>query len=222
MKSEWQVIEEICSKICHDESLLPDLIQDISLVWLELDPNKKTKILEEEAFSFWVARTVTNQWHSSTSTFYTKYRKDRSHELPTEIPEEEYDSTLDERTETVRVWTASLFPSDQNILRSYYESNMTIMQIANHYDVDKNFVWNTIQRVVKSFKRRAEWQKSRPKAEQLGDLIIDLIGKTRLKIEERQLVLDVHNMIHPDKFYNVYDKQHVLELLNKVTRTLQL
>lgn len=222
MKSEWQIIEEICSKICHDKSLLPDLIQEISLAWLELDSYKKTKILDEEAFHFWVARTVTNQWHSSTSTFYTKYRKDKSQDLLVDLPEEEYDATLDDRTETVRVWINSLFPSDQNIIRAYYEGNMTIMQIANRYDVDKNFVWNTIQRVIKSFKRRAEWQKSRPGSENLGDLIVDLVGKTRLKVEERQLVIDVHNMIHPDKFYNVYDKQHVLELLNKVTQTLKL
>ncbi len=222
MKSEWQIIEEICTKICRDTSLLPDLIQDIALTWLELDGEKKRMIVEKEVFSYWVARTVQNQWNSSTSTFYTKYRKETGREFIGDPVGEEYDSAWDDAAEMIKAWVDTLFPSDQNIIRAYFYQNLTIMQIASKYDVDKNFVWMTIHRVLRSLKRKSQWHQQTPSSEILSDLLIELVGKTRLKIEERQLVLDIHNQIHGDNFANVYDKQQCLTILNKCVRTLKM
>jgi RNA polymerase sigma factor (sigma-70 family) len=222
LKSEWKIIEEICTKICHDSSLLTDLIQEISLAWLELDEDKKKLIQEKNIFSYWTARTVQNQWNSNTSTFYTKYRKETGREFIGDLVGEEYDSALDEASEMIKSWVDTLFPSDQNIIRAYFYQDLTIMQIATKYDVDKNFVWNTIHRVLRSFKRRSKWQQQAPRPEILSDLLIDLVGKSRLKIEERQLVLDIHNQMHGDGFANVYDKQQCLLILDKCVRTLKL
>jgi predicted DNA-binding protein YlxM (UPF0122 family) len=215
LKSEWQVIEEICSKICNDSSLLPDLIQEISLVWLELDGEKKRLIQENKAFPFYISKVISNQWNSSTSTFYTKYRKETGREYTVDLAGEEYDSGLDGMTELMREWIDGLFPSDQNIIRSYFFQNLTIMQISAKYDVDKNFIWNTIQRVLKSLKRRAQWHHKCPFRSDLLEMLSPLAEKPRLKIEERQLVIDVHNHLYETPFNNPYDKQKCLALLQK-------
>lgn len=221
MKTEWQVIQEICTKICHNSDLVQDLIQEISIIWLELDPDKKQLIRDKGIFSFWVARTVTNQWHSSTSTFYTKYRREHQ-ELPREIEMVlELNSGETEVIELINEWISFLFPSERTIVNAYYYSGLTIAQISAKFSVDKNFVWNTIHRVLRSFRRKLEWHNTPPSRQELAQLIRPLEGKTKLKIEERQLVLDVANSIFKDKFYNVHDRKQITSILTRIISHLK-
>lgn len=96
------------------------------------------------------------------------------------------------------------------------------MDIVQRFDVDKNFVWNTIKRVGRSLKRKVQWELQGWNETQLLEMVIDYVGKKRLKIEERQIVLDVYNVLHDGNFNNVYDKERILQMLGKLVIRLKL
>jgi len=221
---EYSIIGEICRNICKDKDLIDDLIQEVALIWIELSEEKKQKIKATDSFTWWVARTTKNLWSSSSSPFYSKYRKVKTQEFSDwNTPEvDEYDYTVDQDYETLMKFVNVLFPSEYNIMHSYYFKNMTIMDIVYKFDVDKNFVWNTLKRCGKSLKRKIFWDRNGLSKEETEDLIINFIGKKRLKVEERQIVLDVYNYLHGNTFNNVYDKDKILEMLKKIVSDLNL
>jgi len=221
---EYKTIETICRNICKDKDLVGDLTQEVALIWVELAPEKKERILFTDSFTWWVARTTKNLWSSTSSPFYSKYRKVKAQEYQVyhSPPNEEYDSTTDDQFELVMKYFDSLFPSEYNIMFSYYFKEMTIMEIVQRFDVDKNFVWNTIKRVGRSLKRKVEWETYGWQEAQLLELVIDYVGKKRLKIEERQVILDVYNLLYQDRFNNVYDKERIGILLEKIVYRLRI
>ena len=218
------IIGEICRNICKDRSLVDDLIQEVALIWAELSCEKKDKVRKSGAFKWWVARTTKNLWSSSSSPFYSKYRKNKAHEWSEyhTQAEVEWDAEEDERYELLLSYIDVLFPSEYNILHSYYFQHLTIMQIVTKFDVDKNFVWNTIKRVERSLKRKMEWSMFGYKELELADMVSDYIGKSRLKVEERQIILDIYNLLFDNNFNNVYDKNRIFGFLDKIVSRLCL
>jgi len=221
---EYSIIGEICNNICKDKDLVGDLTQEVALIWCELDPNKKNVIHNSNSFTWWVARTTKNLWSSSSSPFYSKYRKVKTQQYQSyNTPDpDQYDYQADEQFELMMKYVDRLFPSEYNIIHSYYFKGMTIMDIVQRFDVDKNFVWNTIKRVGRSLKRKVQWELQGWNETQLLEMVIDYVGKKRLKIEERQIVLDVYNVLHDGNFNNVYDKERILQMLGKLVIRLKL
>lgn len=76
--SEDKVIETIATNIRVDKSLRDDFIQEINMILLEYDNVKLNDIYEKNQLNFFVTRICINNWHSTTSPFYTKYRKEEA------------------------------------------------------------------------------------------------------------------------------------------------
>ena len=76
--------------ICHDSSLADDLQQEVVLIILEYKPesalDRAYKVGKHLGL---IRRIITNQWRSSTSPFYMKYRRFKNVELNEETFEDE-------------------------------------------------------------------------------------------------------------------------------------
>jgi hypothetical protein len=73
--SGW--LESVCKMMCrNDEQLVEDLMMEILLIVMEFKPDSKL----EESYNkgqhlFFIKRIINNQYNSTTSPFYKKYRK---------------------------------------------------------------------------------------------------------------------------------------------------
>lgn len=54
---------------------LDDLAQDIYLILLDMEEEKLIQLYDNKQLDYWIARIILNQYFSSTSPFYTKYKK---------------------------------------------------------------------------------------------------------------------------------------------------
>ena len=224
LNQEYSIITEICNNICKDPNLVGDLTQEISLVWLDLREEKKTAIRESGSFRWWAARTIKQQWASSSSPFYTKYRKNahqeyQSHHSPAE---EEYDTEPDENYALLQKHVRALFPSEYNIFNSYYKQNLTIMQITHKFGVDKNFVWSTLKRVRDSLSRKIRWEMNGWRQEDMQELLAPFIGRRRLKADERQVILDIHWVVNGQNINSIYDRDVVDRVLKNLVTSLKM
>jgi len=220
--AEYNIIKEVCHNICKDPNLVEELIQEVSLIWLELAPGKKEAISKSNSFKWWTIKVVQQQWSSSTSPFYTKYRKvqvqefqeyHRHQELPEQDNERQY--------ELLEKHIDLLFPSEFNIFTSYHLLGLTIMQIVEKYDVDKNFVWNTLQRVTRSIRRKVKWDTEGWTKDELRELIAGYSDKRKLKAEERQIILDVNYILNGSRFSNIHDKEQIQKILADLENKLE-
>lgn len=73
--SGW--LEKMCKLMCKDDAqLVDDLIQEILLIVLEFKPDSKLEeVYNKGQHLFFIKRIINNQYNSTTSPFYKKYRK---------------------------------------------------------------------------------------------------------------------------------------------------
>lgn len=84
-KSKYQIIEELATNRKVEQFVsntaktnapeLNDLAQDIYLALLEYDDEKIEGMYERNELDFFIARMIVNQYISTSSPFYTKYKK---------------------------------------------------------------------------------------------------------------------------------------------------
>lgn len=70
-----RIVENICKNIGVSSKYYDDLVQEIYLILLEYDQAKLQTIYENNQLNFWLTRIIKNQYCSTTSPFYKKYRK---------------------------------------------------------------------------------------------------------------------------------------------------
>lgn len=224
---EYLLLIQLVKQLGQNKSLHDDLIQEISIVWIELDEIKKEELRKKNLARAWFIRTILNQDRSKTSPFYKKYKtqptldsKDLKDVVDLEFKEEERDHHLD----LIKDWVEELFMSDKNIIRDYYENGITIMGIAAKYDIDKNHVVSVLNRIKNSFYRKLVWRKVPRKYLELmlGDHLAPMIGRKRLKAEERQVILDAHNFLYGTNYNTFFDRELCYFCLQSLIQKLHL
>lgn len=226
-EEEYKLLTHLVKKLAQNKQLSDDLIQEVAIYWMELDGEKKKNIRDKGLVQAWFIRTIMNQDRSKTSYFYRKYKTQptlNSDDLG-EIMEDTYtEDELEEKLDLVKAWIEDLFPSDKNIIKDYYEKGLTIMGISAKYQVDKNYTVSVLSRVKASFYRRLIWRKV-PKSIMeifLIENIAPLVGKKRLKAEERQFVLDAHNFMYKTKHNAYFDLELCSYLLKSLIQKLHI
>lgn len=87
VRTGW--LKEQVNYICQDKSLADDLQQEVLLIVLEYKPESALdKAYSEGKHLGLIRRIITNQWRSSTSPFYMKYRRFKTVELNEDTFEE--------------------------------------------------------------------------------------------------------------------------------------
>lgn len=69
------IVEQIITNIGVTARYKDDLIQEIYLILMEYDRGKLEELYSNRQIAFFIARIIKNQYNSSTSPFYKKYRK---------------------------------------------------------------------------------------------------------------------------------------------------
>ena len=70
-----RLVEDISKNIGVSPKYFDDFVQEIYLILLEYDHEKLEAIYEKGDINFFLTRIIKNQWCSTTSPFYRKYRK---------------------------------------------------------------------------------------------------------------------------------------------------
>jgi DNA-directed RNA polymerase specialized sigma24 family protein len=226
-EEEYKLLTHLVKKLAQNKQLSDDLIQEVAIYWMELDGEKKKNIRDKGLVQAWFIRTIMNQDRSKTSYFYRKYKTQptlNSDDLG-EIMEDTYtEDELEEKLDLVKAWIEDLFPSDKNIIKDYYEKGLTIMGISAKYQVDKNYTVSVLTRVKASFYRLLIWRQV-PKSIMeifLIENIAPLVGKKRLKAEERQFVIDSHNFLYKTNHNAYFDLELCSYLLKSLIQKLHI
>lgn len=224
---EYFLLAELVKSLSQNKDLSDDLLQEISIYWIELDDEKKTDLRSKNLVKAWFIRTILNQDRSKTSPFYKKYKTQpmvdsRNIEDISDLKFEE--SERDFHLDLMKNWVEDLFLSDKNIIKDYFEHSLTIMGIAAKYDIDKNHVVSVINRIKNSFYRRIIWRKVPRKRLELflADHLAPMIGRKRLKAEERQMIIDAHNFLYGSNYNTFFDRELCSLLLQSLTQKLFL
>jgi DNA-directed RNA polymerase specialized sigma24 family protein len=224
---EYFLLTSLVKTLAQDYSLIDDLTQEVAIYWMEYDEDKKQNLRDKNLVKAWFIRTILNQDRSKTSYFYKRWKtqpKLDSKDME-DIQDEFYEESEEaQNLELVKVWMDQLFESDRNIIKDYYEKGMTIMGISAKYDVDKNYVVGVLNRVKSSFYRRLVWRKvpRRMLENSIVENLAPMIGRKRLRSEERQLILDAHNHIF-GTFYNTwFDREICSYLLLNLIQKLKI
>lgn len=226
-QEEYFLLSTLTRSLSQNQQLADDLTQEVAIYWIELNPEKKQNIRDKGLVRAWFIRTILNQDRSKTSYFYRKYKTEpklNSADLG-EIMEDTYtEDEINVKLDLVKDWIEDLFPSDRNIIKDYYEKGLTIMGISAKYQVDKNYTVSVLTRVKGSFYRRLIWRTvSRPVMEVfMQENLAPLLGRKRLRAEERQFILDAHNFMHGTKHNAYFDRELCEFLLLSLIQKLKL
>lgn len=226
-QEEWLLLTSLANKLVQNRELLDDLIQEVAIYWMDLSVDKKAVIRGKGLQQAWFIRTILNQDRSKTSPFYRKYKTQptlNSEDLG-EIMEDDYtEDELEEKLDLVKAWIEDLFLSDKNIIKDYYEKGLTIMAISAKYQVDKNYTVSVLNRIKASFYRRLIWREVPKKMLEIFMIenIAPLVGKKRLRSEERQFVIDAHNFLYKTTHNAYFDLELCTYLLKSLIQKLKI
>lgn len=170
---EGETLSSMLEAMCEVKRDADDLKQELILFLLSMDELKLKKLIENKQLTFYCYGYLRNQYHSSSSEFFKKYRK------LINIPEpEKYLSDLfDEDTEDVfRLLTRveQILDSDYDfftsfLFRKYYfdhydeKKEKTIKgrsyrsiekeySLSSDFKIDHMFIYNSVTETLKSLK----------------------------------------------------------------------
>ena len=133
-------INYIIQKYVSD-NYIDDFTQEIYTIILEMKSEKIKDIIDKKYDKYFIVKLIKNQWFSSTSSFYYKYKKNKFEEYnENDIKDSvEYDeSNIEEIEEIIN----SLYWYERNIYCMYYklfEYNKTDGRLRDiHCDKDKS------------------------------------------------------------------------------------
>lgn len=73
------IVEDIARNIRVTGDYYDDFVQETYEILLEYNNEKLSSIFEKNQIKFFVARICLNNWNSSTSPFYCKYKRPLTH-----------------------------------------------------------------------------------------------------------------------------------------------
>jgi len=219
---EYKIIREICRNQCHDQDLVDDLIQDVTLIWLNQTEGQKTTI--RSYFRYWVSRVVTNQWKSTSSPFWKTYRMTWTHEPLGDVWDSPQEPEDEAKEWDVQVAISELFPSDQTLLKLYYDQGMSITEISAKKNIDRSWVSSNLKRIRALLKLDHDlWGLSKTRLKEVAtEEIVSYVGKTRLSMEEGTRILLYYRKLTGSINNNMLLKENIRGALKELVRILNI
>lgn len=139
--------------------LLDDFTQEVLLIFLE-NP-RASELMVSGEYKWYIIRIALNQFRSSTSTFYYKYKKHKSIELTENIDmeEENYDYEKDEAIELIMNGLDQMYKSFNDrhryeaiIILLYYSTGESYTKLGKTLEVDRTTISKTFKRGIENLK----------------------------------------------------------------------
>lgn len=70
-----KMVKDICRNLGVRQQYFDDLVQEVLMILLEMDYSKVEEMYKNKQLNFFLTRIIKNQYLSTTSPFYKKYRK---------------------------------------------------------------------------------------------------------------------------------------------------
>lgn len=137
--------------------LLDDFTQEVLLIFLE-HPRASELMLSGE-YKWYIIRIALNQFRSSTSTFYYKYKRIKNIELTENIDmeEENYDYEKDETIELIMNGLDQMYKSFNDrhryeaiIILLYYSTGESYTKLGKTLEVDRTTISKTFKRGIQN------------------------------------------------------------------------
>jgi RNA polymerase sigma factor (sigma-70 family) len=220
-ETEYSIIQEICRNQCHDPDLVDDLIQEVTLVWINQDLPRQESI--RSYFRFWVSRVISNQWKSTSSPFWKQYRSIQVHEPLGDIWDEPQELE-DELEWDIKKAMCELFPSDNFLLNLYYEQGLSITEISKRKNIDRSWVSANLKRIRNLLKLDHDlFGVSQARLREIAsEEIINYVGKTRLSMEEGTRILLYYRKLTGSSNNNLLLKENIRGALKELVKILNL
>jgi hypothetical protein len=160
-------LDKLISKICPNKRYQEDLKQELILHLMEKDEEILNNLLKTDQIYYYCAKYLKNQYHSSTSPFFKKYRN--FYELDSDI---EHKSSGEEQKvinqvekileEKVDFFSSFLFreyyyewydeKKGETVLGNSYRKIEEKYSLNSNFKMDHLFVYNSIRKTMKTVK----------------------------------------------------------------------
>lgn len=158
--ANYNSLLDASKKISANNELSGELLH-YSLEQILTKPNVQ-EIIDSGGAQFWVIRTMMNSWKSTTSAFYTIYRKhqynseDISYLTDMDVDDDVVDNELEllETYEVIKKELESLYWYDRDLFKMYVEESHTISSLSRATKIPRTSISLTINRVRAHLKNK--------------------------------------------------------------------
>lgn len=154
--------KEILGKVkgvTRNHELTEDLLQDCILAFLEKGPDYTSRILMEDKVQHYIVRMAHIQFNSSTSPFYTKYRKASRKSNPIEDYQfEEQGIELKEDKEKlvkdIKIYIGKLPLTDKTFAQRHLVDDVSQREMSRFYNINRTHISASIDLTKKNIKMK--------------------------------------------------------------------
>ena len=154
--------KEILGKVkgvTRNHELTEDLLQDCILAFLEKGPDYTSRILTEDKVQHYIVRMAHIQFNSSTSPFYTKYRKASRKSNPIEDYQfEEQGIELKEDKEKlvkdIKIYIGNLPLTDKTFAHKHLIDDISQREMSRFYNINRTHISSSIDLTKKNIRMK--------------------------------------------------------------------
>jgi len=152
--------KEILGKVkgvTRNHELTEDLLQDCILAFLEKGPDYTSRILMEDKVQHYIVRMAHIQFNSSTSPFYTKYRKASRKSNPIynyEIEEEgiELKEDKEKLVKDIKIYIGKLPLTDKTFAQRHLIDDVSQREMSRFYNINRTHISSSIDLTKKNIR----------------------------------------------------------------------
>ena len=152
--------KEILGKVkgvTRNHELTEDLLQDCILAFLEKGPDYTSRILMEDKVQHYIVRMAHIQFNSSTSPFYTKYRKASRKSNPIEnyeIEEEgiELKEDKEKLVKDIKIYIGKLPLTDKTFAQRHLIDDVSQREMSRFYNINRTHISASIDLTKKNIR----------------------------------------------------------------------
>lgn len=154
--------KEILGKVkgvTRNHELTEDLLQDCILAFLEKGPDYTSRILMEDKVQHYLVRMAHIQFNSSTSPFYTKYRKASRKSNPIEdyqFEEEgiELKEDKEKLVKDIKIYIGKLPLTDKTFAQRHLVDDVSQREMSRFYNINRTHISASIDLTKKNIKMK--------------------------------------------------------------------
>jgi len=155
-------LNKLLNKLCGNPRYIEDLKQELFIHLLTIDLNKQNELIRTNGFLFYSYTWICNQYHSSSSPFFRKYRNYQSFKEGFDIIYNEYDGGNENILNKVEdILENKINFIDAFLFRKYYyewDDNGEIVSgrsyrkieteysLSDNFKIDHTYIYNRVKK----------------------------------------------------------------------------